>query len=70
MSTVSTGLAIEVHELTKEFAGGVRALEGVSLTVEQGEVFGYLGRNGAGKSTTMRIQAGGAASSSTWGTST
>ena len=47
--------AIEVDALTKEFAGGVRALDGVSFTVEEGEVFGYLGRNGAGKSTTVRI---------------
>ncbi len=48
-------LAIEVDELTKQFAGGVRALDGVSFTVDEGEVFGYLGRNGAGKSTTVRI---------------
>ena len=47
--------AIEVDELTKQFAGGVRALDGVSFTVDEGEVFGYLGRNGAGKSTTVRI---------------
>jgi ABC-2 type transport system ATP-binding protein len=47
--------AIEVHELTRHFAGGVRALDGVTFTVEEGEVFGYLGRNGAGKSTTVRI---------------
>jgi ABC-2 type transport system ATP-binding protein len=47
--------AIEVEELTKHFAGGVRALDGVTFRVEAGEVFGYLGRNGAGKSTTVRI---------------
>ena len=47
--------AIEVDELTKQYAGGVRALDGVSFTVDEGEVFGYLGRNGAGKSTTVRI---------------
>jgi ABC-2 type transport system ATP-binding protein len=47
--------AIEAHELTREFAGGVRALDGVSFAVERGEIFGYLGRNGAGKSTTVRI---------------
>jgi ABC-2 type transport system ATP-binding protein len=48
-------MAIEAHELTREFPGGVKALDGVSFTVEQGEIFGYLGRNGAGKSTTVRI---------------
>jgi len=48
-------VAIEVHELTRHFPGGVRALDGVSFTVQEGEVFGYLGRNGAGKSTTVRI---------------
>jgi daunorubicin resistance ABC transporter ATP-binding subunit len=47
--------AIEAEELTRHFAGGVRALDGVSFTVEEGEIFGYLGRNGAGKSTTVRI---------------
>jgi daunorubicin resistance ABC transporter ATP-binding subunit len=47
--------AIEADELTRQFAGGVRALDGVSFTVEEGEIFGYLGRNGAGKSTTVRI---------------
>jgi len=48
-------VAIEVHELTRHFPGGVRALDGVTFTVQEGEVFGYLGRNGAGKSTTVRI---------------
>ena len=48
-------MAIEVHELTRHFPGGVRALDGVTFTVQEGEVFGYLGRNGAGKSTTVRI---------------
>jgi len=52
---VSSGVAIEVEELTRHFPGGVRALDGVTFTVEEGEVFGYLGRNGAGKSTTVRI---------------
>jgi ABC-2 type transport system ATP-binding protein len=52
---VRSGVAIEVEELTRDFPGGVRALDGVTFTVAEGEVFGYLGRNGAGKSTTVRI---------------
>ena len=52
---MSSSVAIEVHELTRHFPGGVRALDGVTFTVQEGEVFGYLGRNGAGKSTTVRI---------------
>jgi ABC-2 type transport system ATP-binding protein len=44
-----------------EFAGrggAIRAVDGVSLTVGQGEVFGFLGPNGAGKSTTMHVLLG------------
>jgi ABC-2 type transport system ATP-binding protein len=47
--------AIEAHDLTKQFQGGVQALDGVTFTVDEGEIFAYLGRNGAGKSTTVRI---------------
>src|SRR5918992_6098770 len=47
--------AIEAHDLVKEYPGGVRALDGLSFTVEEGTVFGLLGPNGAGKSTAVRI---------------
>ena len=42
---------IEIKDLVKEFKGGIRANNGISLTVKKGEVFGLLGPNGAGKST-------------------
>ncbi|MHB8593958.1 MAG: ATP-binding cassette domain-containing protein [Acidimicrobiales bacterium] len=47
--------AIEAHDLEKVFGGTVRALDGVSFSVEQGTVFGLLGPNGAGKTTAVRI---------------
>jgi ABC-2 type transport system ATP-binding protein len=53
----SASPAIVVAGLTKQY-GAVRALDGVSLTVEAGEVFGLLGPNGAGKTTTVEILEG------------
>jgi len=49
--------AIAVDGLEKTYAKGVRALDGVSFSVREGEVFGLLGPNGAGKSTTVRVLA-------------
>ncbi len=48
---------IETRGLEKRF-GKVRALDGLDLTVGQGEVHGFLGPNGAGKTTTIRILLG------------
>lgn len=45
---------LEVQNLWKEYAGSV-ALQGISLSIEQGKVVGILGENGAGKSTLFRI---------------
>ena len=50
--------AIRIENLGKTYAGGKRALDGVSLEVAQGEFFGLLGPNGAGKSTLINILAG------------
>ena len=47
--------AIVVDGLEKTYGKGVRALDGMSFTVPEGQVFGLLGPNGAGKSTTVRI---------------
>ncbi|MSO55718.1 MAG: ABC transporter ATP-binding protein [Acidobacteria bacterium] len=54
-------LAIQTENLTKDFSIGFwrprpyRALDGLSLSIEQGEVFGFLGPNGAGKTTTLKL---------------
>jgi ABC-2 type transport system ATP-binding protein len=47
--------AIEVRDLVKTYGGKVRALDGLSFTVEAGAIFALLGPNGAGKSTTVKI---------------
>ena len=49
--------AIEVRDLTKKF-GAFTAVDHVNFTVKRGEIFGFLGANGAGKSTTIRMLCG------------
>ncbi len=56
----STDCAIEAHQLSKTYAvhgrkHGIRALDGLDLSVPQGVIYGLLGPNGAGKSTTVKI---------------
>jgi ABC-2 type transport system ATP-binding protein len=52
---------IEIENLTKDYEVGflrkrrMRALDDLSLTVIQGEIFGFLGANGAGKTTTLKL---------------
>lgn len=59
-----TEIAIESHDLTKQYRGKARgtnvikALGGVSLRVEPGQIFGLLGQNGAGKTTFIKILLG------------
>lgn len=51
-----TTIAIETHDLVKQFPNK-RAVDGISLTINKGEIFGLLGPNGAGKTTFMRMLA-------------
>ena len=50
---MASTLAIELQGLTK-FYGHFQALYGVDLAIQQGEIFGFLGPNGSGKTTTIR----------------
>ena len=56
--------AIQIDSLTKDYPFGFlhlktkRSLEGLTMRVEEGEVFGFLGPNGAGKSTTIKLLVG------------
>ena len=52
-----TEYAVEVNEVHKHF-GAVRALQGLTLRVRRGEIYGLLGPNGAGKSTLIRTMVG------------
>jgi len=49
--------AVELDSVVHRY-GKVKALDGLSLTVRQGEMFGFLGRNGAGKTTTLKMLMG------------
>jgi len=49
---------LTLENVVKTFPGGVRAVDGVSLTVDQGELFVLVGPSGCGKTTTLRIVAG------------
>ena len=49
---------IEVENLRKTYAGGFDALKGVSLQINEGEIFALLGPNGAGKTTLINIICG------------
>ena len=49
--------AVELESVTHRY-GKVQALDGLNLTVRQGEMFGFLGRNGAGKTTTLKLLMG------------
>jgi ABC-type branched-subunit amino acid transport system ATPase component len=54
---VAGGPLLEVSDLRKAF-GGVRAVDGITLTVEPGEILGLIGPNGSGKTTALNLISG------------
>src|ERR1700681_4014790 len=54
---VSESFAVDVANVSKSF-GAVKALDGVTLRVKQGEIYGLLGPNGSGKTTLIRMFVG------------
>jgi ABC-type multidrug transport system ATPase subunit len=57
-STTPSSTAIETRGLSKRYRGGQLAVDGLDLTVPTGSVFGFLGPNGSGKTTTIRMLMG------------
>ena len=55
--TADGEIAIEAHDLTRRF-GDFTAVDKVNFRIERGEIFGFLGSNGCGKSTTMKMLTG------------
>ena len=49
---------LEIKHYSKSYSGGKKAADDVSLTVESGDIYGFIGHNGAGKSTTIRAIVG------------
>jgi ABC-2 type transport system ATP-binding protein len=54
---INRGIAIDARDLRKTFAN-FRAVKGVTLTIDYGEIYGLLGANGAGKTTTIKMLCG------------
>jgi ABC-2 type transport system ATP-binding protein len=52
---VSSSIAVDVRDLVKVYPGGVRGVDGLSFRVAVGEIYGLVGPNGSGKTTTLRI---------------
>ncbi|MFF1836754.1 ATP-binding cassette domain-containing protein [Streptomyces sp. NPDC058231] len=57
-ATTPATAVIETRGLTKRYRGGQLAVDGLDLTVPEGSIFGFLGPNGSGKTTTIRMLMG------------
>ncbi len=49
---------LEIKNFTKSYKGGAKAVDNLSLTVNEGDLFGFIGHNGAGKTTTIKAVCG------------
>ena len=49
---------LEIKNLTKSYKGGKKAVDDLSITVEDGDIYGFIGHNGAGKTTTIKAVVG------------
>lgn len=49
---------LEIRNFTKIYGGNKKAVDNLSLTVEEGDIYGFIGHNGAGKSTTLKAVCG------------
>src|ERR1700694_3717138 len=47
--------AIVVEQLVKHYTPEIRAVDGIDLDIPEGQIFGFLGANGSGKTTTVRM---------------
>ena len=45
---------LEIKNLTKTYPNGKKAVSNLSMTIEDGDLFGFIGKNGAGKTTTLK----------------
>ena len=55
---MSEKVMLEIKNYSKSYGGEKKAADGVSLSVESGDIYGFIGHNGAGKSTTIRAVVG------------
>ena len=55
---MSENTVLEIKHYSKSYKGDVKAADDVSLTVQSGDIYGFIGHNGAGKSTTIRAVVG------------
>ena len=49
---------IQIQDFSKQYGNGKRAVDNLTLTIESGDIYGFIGHNGAGKSTTIKSIAG------------